>query len=58
MDTACQSFSRTALMATDCTDKPGELPPVVAEWTRELRAALRVVAKNYGLNAEQFDEKN
>ena len=46
------------MRATDCTDKPGELPPVVAEWTRELRAALRVVAKNYGLNAEQFDEKN
>ena len=39
-------------------DKPGELPPLVAEWTRELRAALRIVAKNHGLSAEQFDEKN
>ena len=31
---------------------------MVAEWTRELRSALRIVARNYGLSEEQFDEKN
>ena len=39
-------------------DQPGALPPMVAEWTRELRSALRIVARNYGLSEEQFDEKN